>query len=483
MRAEYRLEPCRSALNAVRGMPFKWSLNLYMGCAHRCTFCYVRHFEQRADRPADDRYGRSIRVKVNVAEVLREELARPTWQRERVDRRGDDLYQPAEGRLADPRVRLVEPAGAWTLFSIITRGPLVVRDRDAPGGLGAAEVGVYFSLPTLDERVWRTTEPGTAPRSRLEAVRRLAEAGIDVGVGMAPILPGLSDRPEQPWRSCAARAAGARRPGRACSTFGPARGSTSSRRFPVTGRRKCRLRAKPRLAPTFRRASSPIRETVREATRGAPLRHAWPRRSGGRRPILPAAARPSASGEEPRAAPQNRPRGRRDHRLHRGRPRGRARGPSARALALAEDPRHRRGRRRRLRGRADRAAAARCRDHGPAHARHGRGSRRRRRCSSASSALRSSSSPRTASARPPARARIRGAATSSRKPRTRRCCARSRRSRSRRDVRRPRAHGRVRRRTRPDGDFAAARAARSSSSPTACRTSTSRRSSSSARRP
>ena len=71
MRVEYREEPCRSALNRVKGMPFGWSLNPYTGCAHRCTFCYVRAFELRADRPADDRYGRSIRVKVNVAEVLR----------------------------------------------------------------------------------------------------------------------------------------------------------------------------------------------------------------------------------------------------------------------------------------------------------------------------------------------------------------------------------------------------------------------------
>ena len=71
MRAEYREEPCRSALNRVRGMPFEWSLNPYMGCVHRCTFCYVRAFEARADRPADDRYGRSIRVKTNIADVLR----------------------------------------------------------------------------------------------------------------------------------------------------------------------------------------------------------------------------------------------------------------------------------------------------------------------------------------------------------------------------------------------------------------------------
>jgi DNA repair photolyase len=214
MRADYRLEPCRSALNSVRGMPFKWSLNPYMGCVHRCTFCYVRHFEQRADRPSDDRYGRSIRVKTNVAEVLRRELGRPSWQRETVSiGAATDPYQPAEGRFELTRACLIELARARTPFSIITRGPLVVRDIDVlQEATGRAELGVYFSVPTLDERVWRTTEPGTAPpRSRLEAVRRLSDAGIDVGVGMAPILPGLSDRPEQLEEVVReARAAGAR---------------------------------------------------------------------------------------------------------------------------------------------------------------------------------------------------------------------------------------------------------------------------------
>jgi DNA repair photolyase len=213
-RPEYRIEPCRSALNPVRGMPFRWSLNPYMGCAHRCTFCYVRHFEQRADRPSDERYGTSIRVKTNVAEVLAAELARPSWRRETVSiGAATDPYQPAEGRFRLTRACLVALAESWTPFSIITRGPLVVRDVDVLQDASArAEVGVYFSIPTLDERVWRTTEPGTAPpRSRLEAVRRLSEAGIEVGVGMAPILPGLSDRPEQLDEVVrAARAAGAR---------------------------------------------------------------------------------------------------------------------------------------------------------------------------------------------------------------------------------------------------------------------------------
>jgi DNA repair photolyase len=214
MRAEYREEPCRSALNRVKGMPFAWSLNPYMGCVHRCTFCYVRSFERRADRPADDRYGRSIRVKVNVAEVLRRELARPSWTRETVAiGAATDPYQPAEGRYRLTRACLAELSRADTPLSLITRGPLVVRDVDVLQDAAArAGASVAFSIPTLDERVWRATEPGTAPpRQRLRAVRVLDGAGIDVSVALAPLLPGLSDRPEQLREIvAAAREAGAR---------------------------------------------------------------------------------------------------------------------------------------------------------------------------------------------------------------------------------------------------------------------------------
>ncbi len=199
MRAEYREEPCRSALNRVRGMPFAWSLNPYMGCAHRCTFCYVRAFEARADRPSDDRYGASIRVKTNVADVLRRQLARRSWQREPVAvGAATDPYQPAEGRYRLTRACIEAFAGAASPFSIITRGPLIVRDVDVlVEAARRADVSVTFSVPTLDHEIWRRTEPGTAPpRQRLRALSRLVEAGIDARVGMAPILPGLSDRPE-----------------------------------------------------------------------------------------------------------------------------------------------------------------------------------------------------------------------------------------------------------------------------------------------
>jgi DNA repair photolyase len=199
MRVEYREEPCRSALNRVRGMPFAWSLNPYMGCAHRCTFCYVRAFEARADRPWDDRYGASIRVKTNVAEVLRRELARPSWQYEAVAiGAATDPYQPAEGRYRLTRACIEAFAEAASPFAIITRGPLIVRDVDALAEAARrAEVSVTFSVPTLDHEIWRRTEPGTSPpRQRLRALSRLVEAGIDARVGMAPILPGLSDRRE-----------------------------------------------------------------------------------------------------------------------------------------------------------------------------------------------------------------------------------------------------------------------------------------------
>jgi DNA repair photolyase len=200
VRAEYREEPCRSALNRVKGMAFEWSLNPYMGCVHRCTFCYVRAFERRADRPSDDRYGTSIRVKVNVVEVLRRELARPSWEGDSVAvGAATDPYQPAEGRYKLTRGCIEAFAERSNPFSLITRGPMIVRDLDVlTEAARRAKVSITFSIPTLDEEVWRKTEPSTAhPRQRLRAVEELVDAGIKVGVGMAPILPGISDRPEQ----------------------------------------------------------------------------------------------------------------------------------------------------------------------------------------------------------------------------------------------------------------------------------------------
>ncbi|HXG03334.1 MAG TPA: radical SAM protein [Candidatus Binatia bacterium] len=196
---QYREEPCRSALNRVQGMPFRWSLNPYMGCAHRCTFCYVRAFERRADRPAGEDYGRSVRVKINVVEVLRRELARPSWRREVVAiGAATDPYQPAEGRYRLTRGCLAALAAGRNPFGLITRSPMIVRDIDVlQEAARRAEVDITFSIPTLDEDIRRRTEPGTAPaRQRLRALRMLVDAGLDTGVGIAPILPGITDSVE-----------------------------------------------------------------------------------------------------------------------------------------------------------------------------------------------------------------------------------------------------------------------------------------------
>jgi DNA repair photolyase len=204
---------CKSALNAVKNMAFSWSLNPYTGCEHRCAFCYVRAFELRADRPFDDRYGRTVRVKVNVAAVLRSELGRRSWRKETVViGAATDPYQPAEGRYRLTRQCLEAMRDFANPTAMITRGPMIVRDIDVLSDLARrADLHITFSIPTLDDDIWRKTEPGTGhPRQRLRALEKLVNAGIDVGVGMAPILPGLSDRPELLEEVVkAARAAGA----------------------------------------------------------------------------------------------------------------------------------------------------------------------------------------------------------------------------------------------------------------------------------
>src|SRR3954465_12464332 len=156
-------------------MGFKWSLNPYMGCVHRCTFCYVRAFERRADRPSGAEYGTSIRGKSNIAGgrrrgpgrvrgksagVLRRERGRSSWQRESVaSGAATDPYQPAEGRFRLTRACIQAFAEAASPFSIITRGPLIVRDVDVLAEAAQrASVSVTFSVPTLDDAVWRRTE-------------------------------------------------------------------------------------------------------------------------------------------------------------------------------------------------------------------------------------------------------------------------------------------------------------------------------------
>ena len=237
-------------------MPFAWSLNPYSGCAHRCTFCYVRAFERRADRPADDRYGRSIRVKVNVAEVLAREVGRRSWAKELVTiGAATDPYQPAEGRFRLTRACIEVFCRAASPFGLITRGPLIVRDLDVLADAARrTAVSVTFSVPTLDDEVWRTTEPGTAPpRQRLRALSA-AGRGRDRGErrhGADP--PRASPTGRSSWPPSSRQLARRARPasGRTCSTSLPGRRSTSSRRSRATGRSSSTAtRSSTRAAPT-----------------------------------------------------------------------------------------------------------------------------------------------------------------------------------------------------------------------------------------
>ena len=204
VRVEYREEPCKVALNRVKGMPFDWSLNPYMGCVHQCTFCYVRAFELRADRPYDDRYGRSIRVKTNVVEVLRRELARPSWRHEPVAiGAATDPYQPAEGRYR-LTARLHRGAGqAGNPFSIITRGPLIVRDVDvlADGGSTRGRLGHVLGADPgrrgLAKDGARDRPPAPAATSAEDPRRRGREGERRHGADPA----GISDKPSELTRA------------------------------------------------------------------------------------------------------------------------------------------------------------------------------------------------------------------------------------------------------------------------------------------
>ncbi len=193
----------RSALNRVperSQMPFRWTINPYRGCSHACAYCFARPTHTYLDMNAGRDFEREIVVKVNVPELLRVELARPSWQREHVALgTNTDPYQWVEGRY-----RLMP--GIWEAFrdfsnpcSVLTKSPLVLRDLALLKQISErAPVTANLSVPTLDERAWRATEPHTpSPRARLEAVGELNRAGIPTGVLVAPLMPGINDAPEQ----------------------------------------------------------------------------------------------------------------------------------------------------------------------------------------------------------------------------------------------------------------------------------------------
>jgi DNA repair photolyase len=193
----------RSVLNRVpeqSRMPFRWTINPYRGCSHACQFCFARPTHTYLGFDAGRDFEREIVVKVNAPEVLRVELARRSWKREHVALgTNTDPYQWVEGRY-----KLME--GIWEAMrdacnpcSVLTKSPLLLRDLKLM--LQIAErtsFGACLSIPTLDEKAWRATEPHTPnPRARLEAVAELNRAGIATGVMIAPLMPGINDSPAQ----------------------------------------------------------------------------------------------------------------------------------------------------------------------------------------------------------------------------------------------------------------------------------------------
>lgn len=192
-------QAARSVINPVKGMPFKWSINPYRGCYHRCVFCYARRTHWFLDEDGVNRWGSRIFVKINAPAVVRREFARPGWRREYVAvGTVTDPYQPLEGRYRVTRGVLRACADFDTPVGIITRSPLVVRDVDVLQELAHnAGAAVSISIATLDEALAREIEPTVAPpRQRLRAVSRLAAAGINVNVALAPVIPHLTDAPE-----------------------------------------------------------------------------------------------------------------------------------------------------------------------------------------------------------------------------------------------------------------------------------------------
>jgi DNA repair photolyase len=193
----------KSILNPVPEasmMPFRWTINPYRGCTHACCFCFARPTHKYLDFNAGRDFEREIVVKVNAPERLRAELARPSWKGEHIALgTNTDPYQWVEGRY-----KLM--VGVWEAMlearnpsSVLTKSPLLLRDLKLMTELAKhAGFSAALSVPTLDERAWRATEPHTPhPRARLEAVAELNRAGIRTGILIAPLMPGINDSPEQ----------------------------------------------------------------------------------------------------------------------------------------------------------------------------------------------------------------------------------------------------------------------------------------------
>ena len=181
-------------------MPFRWTINAYRGCSHACTYCFARPTHEYLGMNTGEDFDRRIVVKINAVERVRAELAPSRWAGDHIAMgTNTDPYQRCEGKYRLTQGIVGELSAAANPFSILTKSTLILRDLDLLAEAAKrTEVRANFSIGTLDDEVWRTSEPGTPhPLRRVEAVARLNEAGVPCGVLVAPVLPGLSDAPEQ----------------------------------------------------------------------------------------------------------------------------------------------------------------------------------------------------------------------------------------------------------------------------------------------
>lgn len=189
----------KSALNQVpgnSGMPFGWTVNPYRGCSHSCTYCFARKTHEYLDLDAGKDFDSEIIVKVNVAEVLGRELAKPSWGRHPVALgTNTDPYQRAEGRYALMPGIITALAESGTDFSILTKGTLLRRDLPLIAeAASVVKVGLALSIALFDDELQQSVEPGTpSTAARLATVTAARELGLDCEVFMMPVLPFLTD--------------------------------------------------------------------------------------------------------------------------------------------------------------------------------------------------------------------------------------------------------------------------------------------------
>ena len=185
---------------AASRVPFRYTINAYRGCSHGCVYCFARPTHEYLGLGMGEDFDRKLVVKVNAVERLRADLASRRWAGDHIAMgTNTDPYQRCEGKYHLTRGIVGVLGEAANPFSILTKSTLILRDLDVlKAAASRAEVRANFSIGTLDEEVWKATEPGTPhPRRRVEAVARLNQAGIPCGVLVAPVLPGISDSPEQ----------------------------------------------------------------------------------------------------------------------------------------------------------------------------------------------------------------------------------------------------------------------------------------------